>query len=254
MNGKPILTVDHLAVRYGRLDAVRDVSLSVGQGEIACIVGPNGAGKSTTLAAIAGGVAKLAGSVTFAGGDIGARKPEAIAKLGLSLVPEGRHVFATLSVEENLKLGTYMRKSPDVRAELERVFTYFPRLRERRTQAAGKLSGGEQQMLVIGRALMTAPRIVLVDEPSLGLAPMIVDQVYQILIDLREREGLTLLINEQSSERVLRFADRIYVMREGRIQLEGTRAELSDGSAIRHAYFGFDANGDTGSQKTKEGT
>ncbi|UOM35479.1 ABC transporter ATP-binding protein [Acuticoccus sp. I52.16.1] len=242
MTDTPMLSVAELEVRYGRLIAVRDVSLTVATGEIVCIVGPNGAGKSTTLAAVAGGVPKVRGTVTLAGQDISAMKPENIAKLGVSLVPEGRHVFASLTVEDNLRVGTFMRGKVDVAAEMDRVFTHFPRLAERRKQAAGKLSGGEQQMLVIGRALMTAPKIILVDEPSLGLAPMIIDQVYAILVELREREGLTLLINEQSSERMLKFADRIYVMREGLMQLEGTRRELEDGKAIQSAYFGFDAH------------
>jgi branched-chain amino acid transport system ATP-binding protein len=205
-----------------------------------CLIGPNGAGKSTTMAAIAGGVALTHGSIRFQGTGLPVRKPERIARLGLSLVPEGRHVFGTLTVEENLRIGGYMRPTArEAAAALDRVATYFPRLKDRWNAPAARLSGGEQQMLSIGRALMTGPKLMMVDEPSLGLAPRIVDAVYDILLDLRQQEGLTLLINEQSSHRILRFADRIYVIRNGTIQLHGAAAALQDGEAIKAAYFGF---------------
>jgi branched-chain amino acid transport system ATP-binding protein len=237
-----MLELSGVEVRYGRLVALRGLSMEVRQGEVVCLIGPNGAGKSTTMAAIAGGVARAAGSIRFEGQELPPRKPERIARLGLSLVPEGRRVFGTLTVEENLRVGGYMRDSARESADaLERVAGYFPRLKERWNAPAGRLSGGEQQMLSIGRALMTGPRLVMVDEPSLGLAPLIVDSVYEILLELRAREGLTLLINEQSSHRILRFADRIYVIRNGAIQLQGTAAELQDGEAIKAAYFGFGA-------------
>jgi branched-chain amino acid transport system ATP-binding protein len=235
-----MLELSDVEVRYGRLVALRGLSMTVRQGEVVCLIGPNGAGKSTTMAAIAGGVPRHAGSIRFDGQELPARKPEQIAGLGLSLVPEGRHVFGTLTVEENLRVGGYLRKNSRESAEaLDRVANYFPRLKERWRSPAGRLSGGEQQMLSIGRALMTGPRLVMVDEPSLGLAPLIVDTVYEILLELRAREGLTLLINEQSSHRILRFADRIYVIRNGGIQLQGTADELRDGEAIKAAYFGF---------------
>jgi branched-chain amino acid transport system ATP-binding protein len=235
-----MLELSNVEVRYGRLVALRGLSMNVRQGEVVCLIGPNGAGKSTTLAAVAGGVPRYAGSIRFDGQELPARKPEQIARLGLSLVPEGRHVFGTLTVEENLRVGGYLRKTSRESAEaLDRVANYFPRLKERWRSPAGRLSGGEQQMLSIGRALMTGPRLVMVDEPSLGLAPLIVDSVYEILLELRAREGLTLLINEQSSHRILRFADRIYVIRNGAIQLQGTADELRDGEAIKAAYFGF---------------
>ncbi len=235
-----MLEVDNIHVNYGRLQALRGVSITVRQGEIVCLVGPNGAGKSTTLAAIAGGVAPHTGRIMLEGRALGGVPPEAIARLGVSLVPEGRHVFGTLSVAENLRIGTFQRRDRSgVNADFERILEHFPRLRERLQQPAGRLSGGEQQMLVIGRALMTRPRLVMVDEPSLGLAPKIVDQVYEILLRLRRDGDLTLLINEQSSERVLKFADRIYVMRGGRIHLHDLAANLQDGKAIQHAYFGF---------------
>ncbi|SJZ30812.1 branched-chain amino acid transport system ATP-binding protein [Enhydrobacter aerosaccus] len=235
-----MLEVDNIHVNYGRLQALRGVSLSVREGEIVCVVGPNGAGKSTTLGAIAGGVTPHAGRITLRGQSLGGLPPEAVARLGVSLVPEGRHVFGSLTVAENLRIGTFQRRDrAAVAADFERILEHFPRLRERLQQPAGRLSGGEQQMLVIGRALMTRPRLVMVDEPSLGLAPKIVDQVYDILIKLRHAANLTLLINEQSSERVLKFADRIYVMRGGRIHLEDRAANLQDGKAIMQAYFGF---------------
>ncbi len=235
-----LLEIEDLHVRYGDLQALRGVSLRVDEGEVVCIIGPNGAGKSTTLAAVAGGVGPSRGDIRIAGSSILGRRPEQIARLRLSLVPEGRHIFGTLTVEENLRLGGYMLG--DRRAalsDMDRMLTIFPRLRERLAYPAGRLSGGEQQMLAVARAVMTRPRLLLVDEPSLGLAPLVVDQIYDTLLDLRRRENLTLLVNEQSSTRILKHADRIYVLRGGRIQLEGRAAELRDGDRIRHAYFGF---------------
>ncbi|WP_428490165.1 ABC transporter ATP-binding protein [Rhodopila sp.] len=235
-----MLDLHDVEVRYGRLVALRGLTMEVRQGEVVCLIGPNGAGKSTTLAAIAGGVARTTGSIRFHGTELPARKPERIARLGLSLVPEGRHVFGTLSVEENLRIGGYMRPSAkQASAALERIANYFPQLKERWRSPAARLSGGEQQMLSIGRALMTGPKLMMVDEPSLGLAPRIVDSVYEILLELRRQEGLTLLINEQSSHRILRFADRIYVIRNGGIKLHGAASALQDGEAIKSAYFGF---------------
>jgi branched-chain amino acid transport system ATP-binding protein len=235
-----MLEVEDIHVNYGRLVALRGVSVNVGEGEIVCIIGPNGAGKSTMLAAVAGGVPLQSGTVRLAGQTISGMVPEAISRLGVSLVPEGRHVFGTLSVAENLRIGTFQRRDrANVNKDFERILEHFPQLRERLNQPGGRLSGGEQQMLVIARALLTRPRLVLVDEPSLGLAPRIIDQVYEILIDLRRRDGLTLLINEQSSDRVLKFADRIYVLRDGRVQLHDQAANLRGGQAIMSAYFGF---------------
>ncbi len=241
-NDNALLALRDVQVSYGRLTALRGLSLEVRTGEMVCLIGPNGAGKSTVMNAIAGGIPRDSGSIKFQGVDLPARKPERIARLGLSMVPEGRQVFGTLTVEENLKVGGYLNRDAKASAALmERVADYFPRLKERWRGQAGRLSGGEQQMLAIGRALMTQPKLMMVDEPSLGLAPRIVDQVYEILLSLRENEGLTLLINEQSSHRILRHANRIYVIRNGAIQLHGTAAELSDGVAIKAAYFGFTA-------------
>jgi branched-chain amino acid transport system ATP-binding protein len=235
-----MLEVSEIHVSYGPLKALKGVSLSVGKGETVCLIGPNGAGKSTTLAAVAGGVTPHRGSIRFDGRTLAGMRPEEIARLGVSLVPEGRHVFGTLTVAENLRVGTYMRQDRGaVAADYDRVLAMFPRLQERIGSPANRLSGGEQQMLVIARALLTHPRLLLVDEPSLGLAPRIVDQVYEILLTARQMEGLTLLINEQSSHRILKHADRIYVIRNGHIQLHDTAANLQDGEAIKRAYFGF---------------
>jgi branched-chain amino acid transport system ATP-binding protein len=235
-----MLRIENLEVRYGRLAAVRGVSLNVNQGEIVCVIGPNGAGKSSLFGAIAGGIAPYRGSVRFDSKEIVGARPERIARLGLSLIPEGRHVFSTLSVEENLRIGAFMaRGAGSTEERLSQIMAHFPRLAERRGLSAGGLSGGEQQMLVIGRALMTNPRLMLVDEPSLGLAPKIVDQVYEILLELRRKDGLTLLINEQSSKRVLKHADRVYVLRNGEVKLQDYARNLQDGEAIMHAYFGF---------------
>lgn len=235
----PLLEIDDLHVNYGGIAAVRGLSLSVAPGEVVSIIGPNGAGKSTTLAAIAGGVAPARGRIKLDGADLVGRRPEDIARAGISLVPEGRHVFATLTVEENLVLGTFMRTDrANIAKEKAAILDIFPRLAERLHAPAGQLSGGEQQMLVIARAVLARPRLLLVDEPSLGLAPLVIDQVYATLLELRRREGLTLLIVEQSSHRIMKHADRIYVVRDGRIQLADTAANLKD-DAIKRAYFGF---------------
>lgn len=238
----PLLKVESLRVSYGRLVAVRDVSLEVAKGAAVAIVGPNGAGKSTALNAIAGGVRDVVGRVALDGRSILRQRPESIARLGVSLVPEGRHVFATLTVEENLLIGGYLRSSnAQARQDMHRILEYFPRLKERLSQPAGKLSGGEQQMLVIGRALMTKPRLILVDEPSLGLAPKIIDEVYELLLALRKDQGLSLLINEQNSKRVLKFLDEIYVLRAGAIQIHGRCDDLLGSTSVTDAYFGNSA-------------
>lgn len=235
-----LIEVDAVHVRYGDLVALRGVSLNVAESEVVCVIGPNGAGKSTTLAAIAGGVAPFAGDIRLNGSSILGQRPERIARLGLSLVPEGRHIFGTLTVEENLRVGGFIQSDrARARNDLDRLLALFPQLAERLRYPAGRLSGGEQQMLAVARAVMTRPRVLLVDEPSLGLAPRIIDQIYEMLLDLRQRAALTLLINEQSSTRVLKHADRIYVLRGGEIQLEGRAADLRDGEAIHRAYFGF---------------
>ncbi len=235
-----LLNVENLHVHYGRIAALRGISLNVAEGEIVCIVGPNGAGKSTTLLSISSVLSPTEGEISFDGKSIIGTPPEQVATLGISQVPEGRHIFTSLTVDENLQVGAATRNDKDrVRQDYERVLDMFPILAERRRQSAGKLSGGEQQMLAIARSLMTNPRFLTIDEPSLGLAPRIVDQVYEVLVDLRKSRGLTLLLVEQSSERALKAADRLYVLRSGEIQLEGKTADLQDGKAVHEAYFGF---------------
>ncbi len=217
---------------------MRGVSLRVDEGEIVSVVGPNGAGKSTTLLAIAGALTPWRGTIRLEGRSLVGVAAENIARMGLSLVPEGRHVFTQLSIRENVRLGSQMRRDrAQVERDFERVLGNFPFLRERLSTPAGKLSGGEQQQLVIARALMTRPRIMLLDEPSLGLGPMLVDAVYDILEALRA-DGITVLVVEQSTHRALENADRVYVMRSGQIALEGSCAELGD-EALEQAYFGY---------------
>ncbi|MHC2336872.1 ABC transporter ATP-binding protein [Bradyrhizobium sp. USDA 4454] len=234
------LAVDDITVSYGRLTALRGVTLTVDEGEILFVTGPNGAGKSTLLNAIAGVVPPGSGSIMIDGMEITGAAPEDIARRGFSLVPEGRNVFGALTIEENLKVGTGMRADRrKIDGDLDRVYQEFPMLAERRHTPAGMLSGGQQQMLVIGRALMAAPRIMAIDEPSLGLAPKIIDQVYEILLRLRAQRKLTLLIVEQSSTRALMTGGRMVLIRGGRIVLEGPAAEMVRDDRLRQTYFGF---------------
>lgn len=235
-----LLAVDEITVSYGRLTALRGVTLEIAEGEVLFVTGPNGAGKSTLLNAIAGVVPTGAGSITMDGAKVTGASPEDIARRGFSLVPEGRNVFGALSIEENLKVGTGMRADKHkIADDLESVYAEFPMLADRRHTAAGMLSGGQQQMLVIGRALMTAPRIMAIDEPSLGLAPKIIDQVYEILVRLRAQRKLTLLIVEQSSTRAMMTGGRMILIRGGRIVLEGAAADMIKDERLKQAYFGF---------------
>jgi branched-chain amino acid transport system ATP-binding protein len=234
-----MLEIEDIHVQYGRIAAVRGVSFSVNEGEIVTLVGPNGAGKSTTMMTIAGALTPTSGTIKLDNLSLVGKSPENIARLGVSIVPEGRHVFAQLTVDENIRIGSDMRRDrQNIAADFERVISYFPFLRGRLSTPGGKLSGGEQQQLVIARALMTRPRIILIDEPSLGLAPIIVDRVYEILRTLR-KEGNTLVVVEQSTHRALENADRIYVMRSGQIVLHGRSKDLTD-KELESAYFGFD--------------
>ena len=233
-----MLEIKDLHVRYGNIPAVRGVSLDVNKSEIICVVGPNGAGKSTTLLTIAGAQTPTQGSILLAGESMAGQSPENIARKGISLVPEGRHVFTQLTVEENIRLGTGMRKDRDqIESDFHNMLNHFPFLAKRLKTPGGKLSGGEQQQLVIARALMTRPEIIMLDEPSLGLGPIVVDTVYSILHTLRD-QGITLLVVEQSTHRALENADRVYVLRRGQIELQGTSSELSD-EEVERAYFGF---------------
>lgn len=240
-----LLAIADVTVRYGRLTAVRDVAFAMDEGEVLFITGPNGAGKSSLLRALAGVTPAAGGRMEFGGHDITGRSPETIARLGFSMVPEGREVFGSLTVEENLLVGTGMhagRSGWRKRAadELETVYATFPILKERRNGQAGLLSGGQQQMLAIGRALMTNPRLVAIDEPSLGLAPNVTDQVYERLIALRDQRRLTLLIVEQSSARAMLTGGRMILMRGGQIVLDGDARELGGSEAIQAAYFGYE--------------
>ena len=234
----PLLQVSGLVVRYGAVTAVRGVDLAVGEGEIVSIVGPNGAGKTSLVSAIAGIVPAASGSIVFGGKSLAGIALEDVVAHGIALVPEGRHIFASLTVTENLLLGATVRSDADgVRADLERSFTMFPILGARRRQPAGQLSGGEQQQLAIARALISRPRLLMLDEPSLGLAPAVVDQVYVLLRSVRE-QGVTILLVEQNAERVFGLVDRVHVMSGGEFGLSGTAAEIKTDPRFDAAYFG----------------
>lgn len=234
-----LVRLEHLEVFYGDVQALWDVSLEVGKGELVALVGANGAGKTTTLRTLAGVLRPRRGHILFADREIQSLSAHLVADLGIALVPEGRALFAPLTVEENLVLGSYLpRVRPRRTANLERVYSLFPRLRERRKQQAGTLSGGEQQMVAIGRALMSEPQVLIFDEPSLGLAPIIVQEVFKIITSLRD-EGLTMLLVEQNVAQTLRVADRAYVIENGRIVLSGTGQALSENPEVRAAYLGL---------------
>ena len=234
-----LFSVEGLSVRYGPIRAVTDASVRVEQGEIVALLGPNGAGKSSFLNACVGLVPKGDGTVRFADGPISAKTTEAIVRSGLTLVPEGRRIFPDLTTVENLTLGSACSRRARAEApkQMAEVFTLFPRLSERKSQLAGTLSGGEQQMLAIGRALMSGPKMLLLDEPSLGLAPNIVDLIFDLLADLRKR-GLTLLLVEQNVELALDICDRAYVLANGQIASEGTPQELRSAGNIAASYLG----------------
>lgn len=235
-----LLEVENITVRYGQLTALRKASIRVAEGETLFVTGPNGAGKSTLLKAIAGVVTPREGFITLAGQHIAGKAPEDIARKGFSMVPEGRHVFGGLTIEENLRLGSGMRADQDQAArDLEQVYSVFPVLAERKDKPAGVLSGGQQQMLVIGRALMAGPRLIAIDEPSLGLAPKVIDDVYATLLRLRDTRGLTLLIVEQSATRAMLTGGRMVLLRSGEVALEGDARELVKGEALKKAYFGY---------------
>lgn len=233
-----MLTVSNLTVHYGRIVAVHRVSLEVKEGEVVGVIGPNGAGKSTTLHAIVGAVPPTAGDIQFLDQSVAGQAPEKIARRGISLVPEGRHIFAKLTVEENLKLGTTARRGGERAAAIEHMLERFPALKTYFRSSAGKLSGGEQQQLAIARALLSNPKLLLLDEPSLGLAPIMVDRVFEILAQLHA-EGVTILLVEQNTVRTLEIADRVYVMRSGRVEAAGTPRELRDEVDLESIYLGL---------------
>ena len=232
-----ILKVESINVFYGAIHAIRDVSLYVDEGEIVTLIGANGAGKSTTLQTISGLLRSRTGGIEFAGESIFRLPPHKIVERGLAQVPEGRRIFLQMTVQENLDMGAFTRRDGGQAEELEKVYDQFPRLAERRRQIAGTLSGGEQQMLAIGRALMSKPKLLMLDEPSMGLAPILVEQIFDIIRRLHE-SGTTILLVEQNAQMALSVADRAYVMETGRIALSGTGAELAQSDRVRQAYLG----------------
>ena len=233
-----LLEVRKLAVAYGGIQAVKGIDLAVGQGELVCLIGANGAGKTTTLKGICGLLPVRAGSVHYDGDDVTGRPAFELVRRGLAMVPEGRGVFGALTIEENLAMGAYVRRDRDgVRADIERVFALFPRLKERRRQTAGTLSGGEQQMLAMGRALMSRPRLLLLDEPSMGLAPLMVQKVFETIVAV-SREGVTILLIEQNAKLALEVSNRGYVMESGDITLEGEARTMLHDPKVRAAYLG----------------
>ncbi len=234
----PLLALQDVEARYGQVLALHGISLEVAEGTIVALLGANGAGKTTTLRAISNTV-RSTGEVLFEGKRIGRRSPEAIAALGVAHVPEGRGIFPDLTVRENLRLGAYTRRDRRVKEDLERVFGYFPRLREREAQAAGTLSGGEQQMLALGRALMARPRLLMLDEPSLGLAPLVVREIFEIIGRLNSEEGLTVLVVEQNAKLALAACNQALVLEVGRIVLRGDGTELQANESVRKSYLGY---------------
>jgi branched-chain amino acid transport system ATP-binding protein len=235
---KPLLELKKLEVAYGGIHAVKGIDLHVGEGELVCLIGANGAGKTTTLKGICGLQPVKSGSILYAGGSIVGRPAFELVRKGLAMVPEGRGVFGALTIEENLAMGAYIRSdTAGVRSDVERVFGLFPRLKERRRQTAGTMSGGEQQMLAMGRALMSRPKLLLLDEPSMGLAPLMVQKVFETVLAVSQ-EGVTILLIEQNAKLALEVSHRGYVMESGEITLSGEAKTLLHDPAVRAAYLG----------------
>ncbi len=232
-----ILKVENINVYYGAIHAIKGISFHVDEGEIVTLIGANGAGKSTTLQTISGLNHTRTGSIEFCGENIAKLPPHRIVEKGLAQVPEGRRIFLQMSVQENLEMGAFTRRGGVPEEELEKVFDQFPRLKERRRQTAGTLSGGEQQMLAIGRALMSRPKLLMLDEPSMGLAPILVEQIFEIILRLHEG-GTTILLVEQNAQMALSVAGRAYVMETGRISLSGTGRQLAESDEVKKAYLG----------------
>ncbi len=231
-----ILKVEDMHVYYGAIHAVKGVSFEVGEGEIVALIGANGAGKSTILKTVSGLLHPRSGSITFMDKNINHTDAHKLVRQGLAHVPEGRRIFLQMSVQDNLEMGAFTQKEVS-KADLERMFTLFPRLKERRKQIAGTLSGGEQQMLAMSRALMSHPKLLMLDEPSMGLAPILVDQIFSIIKELHAA-GTTILLVEQNASKALEIADRAYVLETGNITLSGTGAELAESDEVRKAYLG----------------
>jgi branched-chain amino acid transport system ATP-binding protein len=235
----PLLELSGVEARYGPIKALHDVTLTLDDGEVVALLGANGAGKTTTLRAISGTV-RRSGNVSFDGRSLGRRSPESIAKLGIAHVPEGRGLFPELTVWENLRMGAYVRgERKTIRAEAPRVLGYFPWLEARKDQQAGTLSGGEQQMLALARALVSRPRLLMLDEPSLGLAPTIVAEIFRIVRELNAEDGLSVLVVEQNAKIALESSARAYVLEVGRVAVEGASAELERHEGVRKSYLGY---------------
>jgi branched-chain amino acid transport system ATP-binding protein len=248
----PLLELSNIESSYGPVQALRGVSLKVPEGKIVTVLGANGAGKTTTLKTISGIIAPRKGQVKFRGADIQGRAPDQVVRAGIVQVPEGREVFPLLSVEDNLRMGAYTRRDPDgVAADLEMVFGYFPILRERARQEAGQMSGGQQQMLAIARALLARPSVILMDEPSLGLSPKLTKEIFEIIRRINRERGVSILLVEQNALMALRVADYGYVLEVGRIVMEDTGAKLAEKEDIREFYLGMKAGGVRGERRWK---
>ena len=233
-----LLKVNNLKVAYGGIQAVKGISLEVREGELVSLIGSNGAGKTTTMKAITGTLAATSGNIEYLGKDIHGQGAWDVVKQGLVMVPEGRGVFTRMSILENLQMGAYLRDDKDgIAADVDRVFTLFPRLKERSTQLAGTLSGGEQQMLAMGRALLSRPKVLLLDEPSMGLSPLMVDKIFEVIQEVASM-GVTLLLVEQNASRALKIAQRAYVMESGQISMQGQAHDLLHDPKVRAAYLG----------------
>jgi branched-chain amino acid transport system ATP-binding protein len=237
-----MLELQDVHVHYGKVEALKGITVSVQQGEIVTLIGANGAGKTTTLKTISGVRPVSTGRITFEGVDITGRKPHQLVDLGICQAPEGRGIFPGMSVMENLEMGAYAQRGKDAKSELDRVFDLFPRLRERSTQPGGTLSGGEQQMLAIGRALMAKPKLLLLDEPSMGLAPKLVAQIFSIITEINT-QGTTILLVEQNAAQALQRAHRAYVLEVGRVVKTASASDLLDDDAVKAAYLGGDVSG-----------
>ena len=231
-----MLKVDNIHVYYGAIHAVKGVSLEVNDGEIVALIGANGAGKSTILKTVSGLMHPRSGSISFCGNDIAHTDAYKLLRTGLAHVPEGRRIFQQMTVQDNLEMGAFIHKEVN-KDDLERVFNYFPRLKERRKQIAGTLSGGEQQMLAMSRALMSRPKLMMLDEPSMGLAPILIDQIFEIIKQLH-KDGTTILLVEQNASKALEIADRAYVLETGKVILSGTGKELASSDEVKKAYLG----------------
>jgi len=235
---EPLLALSRLEVAYGGIQAVKGIDLEVGKGELVCLIGANGAGKTTTLKGVCGLLPVKAGKIRYEGKDVTGKPAFQLVQRGLAMVPEGRGVFGALTIEENLAMGAYIRKDADgVKSDIERVFTLFPRLKERKRQTAGTLSGGEQQMLAMGRAMMSRPKMLLLDEPSMGLAPLMVQKVFETILTVAS-EGVTILLVEQNAKLALEVSRRGYVMESGEITLTGDAKALLHDPKVRAAYLG----------------